>query len=89
MGYLKNIIKNALLPWVAYSVLSQVYFAHTLDQNFENAEKEEVIIWKAVGVSLLILVSYLLYIEAKQAKKARQATCFLYTTTSICSSISE
>ena len=65
MGYLKTIIKKALLPWIAYSVLSLVYFAHTLDQEFESAEQEEIILWKAVGVSLLTLVSYLLYIESK------------------------
>ena len=65
MGYLKTIIKRALLPWIAYSVLSLVYFAHTLDREFESAEQEEKTLWTAVGVSLLILVSYLLYIESK------------------------
>ena len=65
MGYLKTIIKRALLPWIAYSVLSLVYFAHTLDREFESAEQEEITLWTAVGVSLLILVSYLLYIESK------------------------
>ena len=65
MGYLKTIIKKALLPWIAYSVLSLVYFAHTLDREFESAEQEEITLWTAVGVSLLILVSYLLYIEYK------------------------
>ena len=71
MGFLKNIIIKAVLPWVAYSVLSLVYFAHTLDQDFESAEQEEITTWKAVGVSLLILVSYLLYIESKQIRKDR------------------
>ena len=71
MGYLKKIIVKALLPWVTYSVLSLVYFAHTLDQEFEKAEQEEIVKWKALGVSLLILVSYLLYIEFKQIQRQK------------------
>ena len=71
MGYLKTIIKRALLPWIAYSVLSLVYFAHTLDQEFEKAEQEEIVKWKALGVSLLILVTYLLYIEFKQIQRQK------------------
>ena len=69
MGYLKKIITKALLPWITYSILSLVYFAHTLDRDFETAEREEIIVWTALGAFILILVSYLLYIETKQMQK--------------------
>ena len=58
MAYLKKIIPRALLPWVSYSVLSLIYFAHTLDQDFESAEQIEHIIWQGLGAIILILVSY-------------------------------
>ena len=64
MMNLKKIISRAFIPWVTYSALSLIYFAHTLNQDFEQAERAEVMTWQGVGVSILILVTYLLYIEA-------------------------
>ena len=64
MMNLKKIIRSAFIPWVTYSALSLIYFAHTLNQDFEQAERAEVMTWQGVGVSILILVTYLLYIEA-------------------------
>ena len=58
MAYLKIIIPRALVPWVAYSVLSLIYFAHTLDQDFETAEEAEHIVWQGLGVVILIIVLY-------------------------------
>ena len=69
MMNLKKIIKSAFIPWVTYSALSLIYFAHTLNQDFEQAEKAEVMTWQGVGVSILILVTYLLYIEVLQGLK--------------------
>ena len=66
---LKKIIKSAFIPWVAYAVLSLIYFAHTLHEDFEQAGRAEVIAWQSVGVSILILVAYLLYIEVLQVLK--------------------
>ena len=63
---LRKIIKWALIPWVVYSALSLLYFAHTLNQDFEEAERAEVMSWQALGVLILILVAYLFYIEVKQ-----------------------
>ena len=69
MENLKKIIKSAFIPWVIYSALSLMYFAHTLNQDFEQAERAEVMTWQGLGVLILILVAYLLYIEVKQGLK--------------------
>ena len=66
MVYLKKIILRTLIPWVFYSVLSLVYFAHTLSEDFESADGAVLIKWHVVGAIILILVIYLLFIEAKQ-----------------------
>ena len=66
---LKKIIKSAFLPWVIYSFFSLLYFAHTLNEDFEHAERAEVMTWRGLGVLILILVVYLLYIELKQGLK--------------------
>ena len=42
---LNKIIKSAFIPWVTYSALSFIYFAHTLNQDFEQAESAELIAW--------------------------------------------
>ena len=60
---LKKIIKIAFIPWVIYSFLSLIYFAHTLNEDFEHAERAEFMKWQGLGVFILILVAYLLYIE--------------------------
>ena len=56
MQNLRKIVKIAFIPWVIYSALSVIYFAHTLSQDFEDAEKAEVITWHGLGVIILILV---------------------------------
>ena len=57
---------SSFLPWVTYSALSLMYFTQTLSQDFEQAERAEVMRWQSLGVLILILVVYLLYIELKQ-----------------------
>ena len=66
---LKKIIKSAFIPWVTYSALSFIYFAHTLNQDFEQAESAELLIWQGIGGLILVLVAYLLYIEVLQGLK--------------------
>ena len=72
MVYLKKIILRTLIPWVIYSALSLVYFAHTLSEDFESADEAVPVKWQLVGVILLILIIYLLFIEAKQVKKDKK-----------------
>ena len=55
-----------MIPWVIYSALSLAYFAQTLDEDFEQAERAEVMRWHVLGGLILILVVYLSYIELKQ-----------------------
>ena len=38
MEYLKKIILRTFIPWVAYSVLSLVYFAQTLSDDFSSED---------------------------------------------------
>ena len=63
MVNLKKIIFRTFIPWVAYSALSLIYFAHTLNRDFEQADETEIIIWQGIGGIILLLVCYLLYIE--------------------------
>ena len=58
MGYLKRIIGFTLIPWIAYSVVSLIYFAYTLDQSFESIDGADLIFWQVVALILLILVFY-------------------------------
>ena len=57
MGYLKKIIVKAFLPWVAYSLMSIIYFTHTLDRDFEDKTGAGPIMWQAGGVIILIFVA--------------------------------
>ena len=66
MGYLKKIILRTLITWVFYSALSLVYFAHTLSEDFESADGVIMVKWHVIGAIILILVLYLLFIEARQ-----------------------
>ena len=66
MVYLKKIILRTLIPWVFYSALSLIYFAHTLSEDFKSADGAVLIKWHVIGSIILILVLYLLFIEAKQ-----------------------
>ena len=45
MGYLKKIIRKALIPWIIYSILTLIYFAYTLDEDFLQADETTIIIW--------------------------------------------
>ena len=58
MDYLKKIILRTLIPWIAYSVLSLVYFARTLNEDFASVDGEELVFWQVVGVIILILICY-------------------------------
>ena len=58
MDYLKKIILRTLIPWIAYSVLSLVYFAGTLNEDFASVDGEELVFWQVVGVIILILICY-------------------------------
>ena len=58
MGYLKKIIRKALLPWVIYSILTLIYFAYTLDEDFLQADETTIIIWQALGGTILIFAAY-------------------------------
>ena len=69
MVNLKRIIKRAFIPWVTYSILSLVYFAQTLNQDFVQAERAKLMIYDGLGVLILILIIYLLYIEVMQGIK--------------------
>ena len=65
MGYLRKIVLRTFIPWVAYSALSLFYFAKTLDDDFETVDGGEKLFWQVIGVIILILTSYLLFIEGK------------------------
>ena len=71
MDYLKKIILRTFIPWVAYSVLSIVYFAQTLNDDFRNVDGAEKVFWKVIGVIILILIGYQLFIESKQMRKVK------------------
>ena len=64
IDYKKKIIFRILIPWVAYSVLSLVYFAQTLNDNFASVDGGEKVFWQNVGVIILILNGYQLFIES-------------------------
>ena len=49
MVYLKKIILRTLIPWVFYSALSLIYFAHTLSEDFESADGAVLIKWHVIG----------------------------------------
>ena len=45
MDYLKKIILRTFIPWVAYSVLSLVYFTQTLSDDFSSVDGGEKVLW--------------------------------------------
>ena len=64
--YQRKIIWRTLLPWIAFSCLSVVYFEHVLDAKFADAEGSELLTWRIIAGMLIALICYQLYIETRQ-----------------------
>ena len=66
MVYQRKIIWRTLLPWVVFSGLSVLYFAHVLDGNFKDGASGELLGWRIIAGLLGALICYQLYIELRQ-----------------------
>ena len=61
--YQRKIIYKALIPWTLYSILSLIYFTEVLSPNFST--REEFDSWDVLGLLVILLTLYQLYIEYK------------------------
>ena len=59
----KKIILKSLAPWIAYSIVSIIYFAKSLEAGFESIEGNELNAWRACAGCVIILTIYQLYNE--------------------------
>ena len=57
-NYQTKILWRALLPWLAYSILSVIYFVQVLGRDFNEVHGDELLFWRVYGGVLAAVTLY-------------------------------